>query len=99
MPYIIYSHTDMEVRSLADHSIFVGYFGKFLNKVGTLSTMHESRDDIILGDLMTGRKNWMIYPEGAMVKNKKIIKNGGFRVDFLDGKDNPHWSSRHGHAS
>ncbi|HIC44458.1 MAG TPA: hypothetical protein EYO73_09325 [Sulfurimonas sp.] len=90
MPYIIYSHTDMEVRSLADHSIFVGYFGKFLNKVGTLSTMHESRDDIILGDLMTGRKNWMIYPEGAMVKNKKIIKNGGFRVDFLDGKDNVH---------
>ena len=90
MPYIIYSHSNMEVRSLADHSIFVGYFGKFLNKVGTLSTNHESRNEIILGDLMTGRKSWMIYPEGAMVKNKKIVKNGGFTLDFLDGKESIH---------
>jgi len=90
MPYIIYSHSDMEVRSLADHSVFVGYFGKFLNKVGTLSTNHERRNEIILGDLITGRKNWMIYPEGAMVKNKKIVKNGGFTLDFLDGKDTMH---------
>jgi len=90
MPYIIYSHSNMEVRSLADHSIFVGYFGTFLNKVGTLSTEHESRNEIILGDLMTGRKNWMIYPEGAMVKNKKIVKNGGFTLDFLDGRDSVH---------
>jgi len=90
MPYIIYSHSDMAVRSLADYSIFVGYFGKFLNKVGALSTNHEHRNEIILGDLMTGRKNWMIYPEGAMVKNKKIIKNGEFTLDFLDGKDSIH---------
>ncbi|MDF1881658.1 alpha/beta hydrolase [Sulfurimonas sp. MAG313] len=90
MPYVIYSHSNMEVRSLADHSIFVGYFGKFLNKVGTLSTNHESRNEIILGDLITGRKNWIIYPEGAMVKNKKIVKNGGFILDFLDGKAKVH---------
>ena len=90
MPYIIYSHTDMEVRSLADHSIFIGYLGKFLNKVGTLSTNDEHRNEIILGDLMTGRKNWVIYPEGAMVKNKKIIRNGEFVLDFFDGKDTMH---------
>ena len=90
MPYIIYSHSDMEVRSLADHSIFVGYFGKFLNKIGTLSTGHEHRNEIILGDLMTCKKNWMIYPEGAMVKNKKIVKNREYTLDFLDGKDTAH---------
>lgn len=90
MPYIIYSHLQMRVRSLADHSIFVGYLGKFLNKVGTLSTEHEHRNEIILGDLMTGRENWIIYPEGAMVKNKKIKKNGEFILDFLDGKDPVH---------
>ncbi len=90
MPYIIYSHDQMGVRSLADHSIFVGYFGKFLNKIGTLSTNHEHRNEIILGDLMTGRENWIIYPEGAMVKNKKITKNGEFSVDFLDGKETMH---------
>jgi len=93
MPYIIFSNSDMGVRSLADHSIFVGYFGKFLNKVGTLATNHEHRNEIILGDLMTGRENWIIYPEGAMVKNKKIIKNGEFVLDFLDGKDSVHTGS------
>ncbi len=93
MPYIISSHSQMGVRSLADHSIFVGYFGSFLNKLGTLSTQHEHRNEIILGDLMTGRKNWIIYPEGAMVKNKKILKDNGFTLDFLDGKDNMHTGS------
>lgn len=86
MPYIIHKHSGMFVRSLADHSIFVGYFGKFLSKVGTLSTSHEHRNEIILGDLMTGRRNWIIYPEGAMVKNKKIfIEEDTYKIDFLDG--------------
>jgi len=93
MPYIISSHSQMGVRSLADHSIFVGYFGRFLNRVGTLSTQHEHRNEIILGDLMTGRENWIIYPEGAMVKNKKIIYDGEFVLDFLDGRDSMHTGS------
>ncbi len=93
MPYIISSHSQMVVRSLADHSIFVGYFGKFLNRVGTLSTQHQHRNEIILGDLMTGRKNWIIYPEGAMVKNKKVIQDAGFALDFLDGKERIHTGS------
>lgn len=93
MPYVISSHFDMDVRSLADHSIFVGYLGKFFNKVGTLSTQDKHRNDIILGDLMSGRQNWIIYPEGAMVKNKKVIKNGEFVLDFLDGKDAVHTGS------
>ena len=71
MPYIIHAHSKMDVGSLADKSIFVGYFEKYLNKIGALSTEHEHRNEIILGDLITGRKNWIIYPEGAMIKNKK----------------------------
>jgi len=90
MPYIIYQHSDMQVRSLADHSIFVGYFGKFLCKIGTLSTNHWDRNEIILGDLITGRNSWMIYPEGAMVKNKKIVKKKEFTLDFFDGEDTVH---------
>lgn len=86
MPYIISSHTDMQVRSLADHSIFVGYFGKFLSKAGALSTHKKDRNEVILGDLMTGRKNWMIYPEGAMIKNKNVSKNGDFLL-HLENKN------------
>ncbi len=95
MPYIIFTHSNMQTRSLADHSVFVGYFGRFLNKVGTLSTNDKHRNEIILGDLMTGRVNWFIYPEGAMVKNKKISKEDGFVLDFLDEKQ----SVRTGSAS
>lgn len=93
MPYVISSHFDMDVRSLADHSIFVGYLGKFLGKVGSLSTKDKHRNEIILGDLMSGRENWIIYPEGAMVKNKKVIKDKEFVLDFLDGKDSVHTGS------
>ena len=86
MPYILFTHSDMQTRSLADHSVFVGYFGRFLNKVGTLSTDDKHRNEIIIGDLMTGRVNWFIYPEGAMVKNKKVSKKDGFILDFIDEK-------------
>ncbi len=93
MPSVISSHSQMVVRSLADHSIFVGYLGKYLERVGTLSTQHEHRNEIILGDLMTGRENWIIYPEGAMVKNKKICLDAGFVLDFLDGRERMHTGS------
>lgn len=87
MPYVIHAHSKMVVRSLADESIFVGYFEKYLNKIGALSTDHEHRNEIILGDLMTGRKNWIIYPEGAMIKNKKVTKDKEFilHTDVREG--------------
>ncbi len=78
MPYIIDTYAHMSVRSLADHSIFVGSFSKYLDRVGTVSTQNTQRNEIILGDLMTGRDNWIIYPEGMMVKNKKVSKDKGF---------------------
>lgn len=80
MPYIIDTYAHMSVRSLADHSIFVGYFSKYLDRVGTVSTQNPQRNEIILGDLMTGRDNWMIYPEGVMLKNKKISKEKEFML-------------------
>jgi esterase/lipase/1-acyl-sn-glycerol-3-phosphate acyltransferase len=80
MPYIIDTYAHMSVRSLADHSIFVGYYSKYLDRVGTVSTQNPQRNEIILGDLMTGRDNWIIYPEGVMVKNKKISKDKEFML-------------------
>ena len=77
-PYVIHAHSKMVVRSLADESIFVGYFEKFLDSIGTLSTTDKHRNEIILGDLMTGRNSWIIYPEGSMIKNKKITKDKEF---------------------
>jgi esterase/lipase/1-acyl-sn-glycerol-3-phosphate acyltransferase len=78
VPYIIYKKTSKQSRTLADSKLYFGILGKFLNSVGTISTKNEKRDNIILGDLIKGLNNWIIYPEGSMVKNKLIIRKNLF---------------------
>ncbi len=78
VPYLIYKHTGRQVRCLADSSLYVGALGKFLRSVGTVSTKNSKRDNIILHDLISGEYDWMIYPEGSMVKSKEIKNEGMF---------------------
>ena len=40
--------------------------------------------------LLTGEANWIIFPEGRMVKNKKIIEKGQFMISWAGGKRPPH---------
>lgn len=76
VPYIINRLTNRNVRCLADYKLFFGAFGKFLTSVGTLSTKDPNRDNIIIQDLVLGQHDWMIYPEGSMVKSKEIKFDG-----------------------
>ena len=76
VPYIINKITKRHVRCLADSKIFIGLFGKFLKSVGTISTRDPNRDNIIINDLVTGDYDWMIYPEGSMIKSKEIDFKG-----------------------
>jgi esterase/lipase/1-acyl-sn-glycerol-3-phosphate acyltransferase len=78
IPYLIYKHTGRQVRCLADASLYSGTLGKFLRSVGTVSTKNPKRDHIILRDLISGEYDWMIYPEGSMVKSKEIKNEGMF---------------------
>ena len=78
VPYLIYKKTHKQSRTLADYKLYIGLLGKFLRSVGTVSTKSEKRDNIIIGDLIKGSHNWIIYPEGSMVKNKHIIHNNLF---------------------
>ncbi len=78
VPYLIYKNTGRQVRCLADSSLYHGALGRFLESVGTISTRHKNRDNIILKDLITGAYDWMIYPEGSMIKSKKIHSDKGF---------------------
>ena len=71
IPYLIYRYTGRQVRCLADASLYFGALGNFLRSVGTISTKDPRRDNIILKDLVTGEYDWMIYPEGSMVKSKE----------------------------
>jgi len=86
IPYVLYKKLNFKVRSLADHSIFMGVLGDYLNAVGTVSTKDELRNEKILGDLITGRVDWVIYPEGAMIKSKKVLlSENTFQVEDKNG--------------
>ena len=77
IPYVLYKDTKKIHRSLADKRFFTGVLGDFLKGIGTISTAQPQRNRIIISDLITGKNNWVIYPEGLMVKNKAVIDERG----------------------
>jgi len=86
LPYVIHKVSGKTARSLAHKSVFVGALGNYLRKLGTISTDNPDRNETIIGDLMTGRNNWLIYPEGNMMKNKKVTrKNKRYQLHLKDG--------------
>jgi len=90
MPAQIFSLTKVPVWSLADYELFRGAFGSYLERVGAVSTKSPDRDLLIVKTLLTGEANWIIFPEGRMVKNKKIIEKGQFMISWAGGKHPPH---------
>jgi len=77
LPHILYEKYGRVSRSLADDEVFVGLLGKFMRSVGTISNKNRNRDCIIIGDLLRSTSDWVIYPEGYMVKNKQITFDEG----------------------
>lgn len=90
VPYYIYNLTDIPVFSLASHTLFNGGLKKFFDMVGVVSTKDPNRDKIILKGLLTGEENWIIFPEGRMVKTKKIMGGGKFLISHSKGTHKPH---------
>jgi esterase/lipase/1-acyl-sn-glycerol-3-phosphate acyltransferase len=90
MPYHIFQLTKAPVWSLADYGLFKGALGTFLDMVGAVSTKNPDRDRLIVKSLLTGEASWIIFPEGRMVKNKKIIEKGRFMISYAGGKHPPH---------
>jgi esterase/lipase/1-acyl-sn-glycerol-3-phosphate acyltransferase len=90
MPYQIFKLTKVPVWSLADYELFKGAFGVYLEKIGAVSTKSPDRDRLIVNTLLTGEANWIIFPEGRMVKNKKIVEKGQFMISWAGGKHPPH---------
>lgn len=74
VPYTMYNLTGKKVGVIADDSLFKTYFGDFLSKLGAMRKSHPLRDNHILNELLCSSKDWMIFPEGQMVKAKDIEK-------------------------
>lgn len=90
MPYHLFKLTKIPIWSLASYEFFQGAVGAYLEKVGAVSTKDPDRDRLIVKTLLTGEAHWMIFPEGRMVKNKKIIEKGRFMISWAGGKHPPH---------
>mgnify|MGYP003393650286 CR=1 FL=1 len=85
----MYKETGNIPHSLADGALFHGRFGAFLSSMGAVATDNPQRDRIIIGELMRGDNDWVIFPEGMMVKNKLTYENGKYIVSGPDEKRAP----------
>lgn len=90
LPYHIYKLTNLPVWSLAHSSLFQGGLGTFFDMVGAISTTDPKRDELIVRSLLTGEANWIIFPEGSMVKTKEIMHRGKYMVNSPKGLRKPH---------
>ena len=80
LPALINKYTKQPALSLADSSFFKGKFGVLLEKIGAVSTKHPDRDRILANALLTGKMSVIIFPEGQMIKDKKLIEKGKLLV-------------------
>ena len=90
LPYVINKLTGKVVLSLAHHSFFGGGFGRYLNKIGAISTDDADRFKILSSNLLTGDMASLIYPEGQMIKDKKIVEKGKFMIYNTGMRRPPH---------
>lgn len=90
LPYHIFQLTRIPVWSLASDDLFRGSLAAFLDNVGAVSIRNPDRDLLMVKTLLTGEATWIIFPEGRMVKNKKIVEKGRFMISYAGGKHPPH---------
>lgn len=83
--HILYKHNGQMAHSLADSGLFKGKFGQYLESVGAHPINMPGRDERMISELMKGSYNWVIFPEGAMIKNKKVMHDGRLQL-HLEGK-------------
>ncbi len=90
MPYIIKKHINKYPLSLADSSLFVGRLGEIMDRCGGISTADPDRDKILIHALLTDDHPVIIFPEGQMIKDKKIIEKGKYLINTATGRRPPH---------
>lgn len=90
VPYVLYKQTGQRTHSLATGDLFKGVVGRYIKEMGSVSVADPLRNRHIISDLLTGTHNWVIYPEGVMVKNKKVVENGHFHLTAPHRSGPPH---------
>ncbi|MGD0170132.1 MAG: alpha/beta fold hydrolase, partial [Smithella sp.] len=90
MPYIIKKNIKKYPVSLADKSFFSGRMGEFMDNVGAISTADPNRNKVLINALLTDSHPVIIFPEGQIIKDKKIIEKGKYIVYNSGIRRSPH---------
>lgn len=90
MPYIIKKNIHKDAVSLADKSFFSDRMGEFMNNVGAVSTADPHKDKIFISALLPDRHPVIIFPEGQIIKDKKIVEKGKYMVYNVGIRRAPH---------
>lgn len=88
--HILYKHNGQMAHSLADSNLFQGKFGEYLESVGAYPLNMPGRNEKMISELMKGSYNWVIFPEGSMIKNKKVMHEGSLQLHLEDKIITPH---------
>ncbi len=89
LPYHISKLLDKPVWSLASSELFGGLMGRYLEQVGAVSVGDPERDKLIIKSLIGENAAWIVFPEGCMVKNRKVVDHGSFMITSESGQHPP----------
>ncbi|OPL14865.1 MAG: hypothetical protein AVO39_08540 [delta proteobacterium MLS_D] len=90
MPYVIRKYFNRFPLSLAAREFFEGKIGDVITRLGAVSTTDPDRDRLLVNALLTDSNPVIIFPEGRMIKDKKIIEKGRYIVFSTGGRRPPH---------
>lgn len=90
MPYVIRKYFGKYPLSLAYKGFFDGRLGDVITKLGAVSTADPDRDRRLINALLTGVNPVIIFPEGQMIKDKKLVDKGRYIVFNTGGRRPPH---------
>lgn len=91
LPYHIHNITHKKIFSLATAELFdVPILKGLMNNLGGVSVKDPHRDELIIKTLLSQDAYWIIFPEGMMVKNKKLIKHDQFSLKEEGTESRPH---------
>jgi esterase/lipase/1-acyl-sn-glycerol-3-phosphate acyltransferase len=90
MPYIIKKHIKKDAVSLAAQYFFEGKMKNFMDNVGAVSTADPNRDKIFISSLLADSHPVIIFPEGQIIKDKKLVEKGKYIVYNTGIRRPPH---------
>jgi len=85
IPYVLYREAHVLVRVLAAPMFFTNKrLGQYLLSIGGLPTNYPQKYEAIARDILHGGW-WLIFPEGSMIKDRKVIDRGRLQVSDATG--------------